>query len=29
MPIGSRLRICDKLILLDTLAVPGLLATPL
>jgi anthranilate 1,2-dioxygenase small subunit len=29
MPVGSRLRIRDKLILLDTFAVPTLLATPL
>jgi anthranilate 1,2-dioxygenase small subunit len=29
MPVGSRLRIRDKLVLLDTFAVPTLLATPL
>ncbi len=29
MPAGSRLRIRDKLVLLDTFAVPTLLATPL
>ena len=29
VPVGSRLRIRDKLILLDTFAVPTLLATPL
>jgi anthranilate 1,2-dioxygenase small subunit len=28
-PTGPRLKICDKLILLDTFAVPSLLATPL
>jgi anthranilate 1,2-dioxygenase small subunit len=28
-PAGPRLKICDKLILLDTFAVPSLLATPL
>jgi len=27
--VGQRLKICDKLILLDTFAVPSLLATPL
>jgi anthranilate 1,2-dioxygenase small subunit len=29
VPVGNHLKICDKLIVLDTFAVPSLLATPL